>query len=121
VRARCGALSAGADPGLRRLPCTRRPQPHANGKHPNITAKYESVNVPGLFFAGSLMHSHGEPRDAATHTTRRLGWEPRRKCPPPLPDCAADFKKSSGGFIHGEWRGVQRSPVTLAHSAHRPP
>jgi hypothetical protein len=47
-----------------------RPQFFANKKHPAITPKYESVNVPGLYFAGNLMHAH-------------------------------DFKKSSGGFIHG--------------------
>jgi hypothetical protein len=43
---------------------------HSNGKHPAITPRYESKNVPGLFFAGNLAH-------------------------------ALDFKKSSGGFIHG--------------------
>ena len=41
-----------------------------NRKYPAITAKYESVNNPNLFFIGSLMHSR-------------------------------DYKKSSGGFIHG--------------------
>lgn len=47
------------------------PKLHANGKHPALhRGGYESVNVPGLFFAGTLMHGH-------------------------------DYKKSSGGFIHG--------------------
>ena len=41
-----------------------------NGKHPASTARYESPNVAGLFFAGTVAH-------------------------------AADFKKASGGFIHG--------------------
>jgi hypothetical protein len=35
-----------------------RPDMHADGKHPAITGKYESINVPGLFFGGSLMHGH---------------------------------------------------------------
>jgi len=35
-----------------------RPEYYMNKKHPSITAKYESINVPGLFFAGNLMHSH---------------------------------------------------------------
>jgi hypothetical protein len=47
-----------------------RPAFFKNGKHPALSPTYESVNVPGLYFAGNLMHSH-------------------------------DFKKSSGGFIHG--------------------
>jgi hypothetical protein len=47
-----------------------RPALHTNNKHPALTARYESPGVPGLFFAGNLMHAH-------------------------------DFKKSSGGFIHG--------------------
>jgi thioredoxin reductase len=29
-----------------------------NGKYPHINEKYESSNNPGLFFIGSLMHSH---------------------------------------------------------------
>jgi len=47
-----------------------QPALFVNGKHPSVTARYESTNVPGLFFAGNLAH-------------------------------APDFKKSSGGFIHG--------------------
>jgi thioredoxin reductase len=41
-----------------------------NKKHPSLKAHYESTNVKGLFFLGTLAHSH-------------------------------DFKKASGGFIHG--------------------
>ena len=33
-----------------------RPRLHANGKHPAITPRFESANVRGLFFAGTLMH-----------------------------------------------------------------
>jgi hypothetical protein len=47
-----------------------QPAVFTNGKHPSVSARYESKNVPGLFFAGNLAH-------------------------------APDFKKSSGGFIHG--------------------
>lgn len=41
-----------------------------NGKHPDMTPFFESRSVPGLYFAGALMHGN-------------------------------DFKRSSGGFIHG--------------------
>lgn len=41
-----------------------------SNKYPEINGKYESTNIPNLFFIGSLMHSF-------------------------------DYKKSSGGFIHG--------------------
>jgi Pyridine nucleotide-disulphide oxidoreductase len=47
-----------------------RPKLFMNKKHPDITPAFESVNVPGLFFVGTLAH-------------------------------AKDFKKASGGFIHG--------------------
>jgi thioredoxin reductase len=33
-----------------------RPALARNGKHPALTPRYEAVNVPGLFFAGTLMH-----------------------------------------------------------------
>jgi hypothetical protein len=33
-----------------------RPRLHANGKHPAISPRFESANVRGLFFAGTLMH-----------------------------------------------------------------
>jgi Pyridine nucleotide-disulphide oxidoreductase len=46
------------------------PKLFVNKKHPAISARYDSVNVQGLFFAGNLGHAH-------------------------------DFKKASGGFIHG--------------------
>jgi len=39
-------------------------------KYPALTADYESVNVPGLYFAGTITHGR-------------------------------DFRKSSGGIIHG--------------------
>jgi thioredoxin reductase len=45
-------------------------QPNISNKYPEINGKYESTNIPNLFFIGSLMHSF-------------------------------DYKKSSGGFIHG--------------------
>ena len=41
-----------------------------NNKHPAVTHRYESTNVEGLFFAGTLAHG-------------------------------PDYKRSSGGFIHG--------------------
>jgi thioredoxin reductase len=47
-----------------------RPVLAANGKHPAISPRFESANVPGLFFAGALAHAN-------------------------------DFKRASGGFIHG--------------------
>ncbi|HEY6797471.1 MAG TPA: NAD(P)-binding domain-containing protein [Kineosporiaceae bacterium] len=46
------------------------PQPAINGRFVALTPAYESVNVPGLYFAGTLMQER-------------------------------DFKKSTGGFIHG--------------------
>lgn len=42
----------------------------ANIKHPALTPRYESTNVQGLYFAGTLAHG-------------------------------ADYRRSSGGFIHG--------------------
>ena len=33
-----------------------RPRLGRNGKHPDATPRFESANVPGLFFAGTLMH-----------------------------------------------------------------
>jgi hypothetical protein len=39
-------------------------------KYPILTSQYESINVPGLYFGGTLMHTR-------------------------------DFRKSSGGFLHG--------------------
>lgn len=43
---------------------------HPPGKYPLVDAGYESLDVPGLYFAGTVSHS-------------------------------VDFRKSSGGFIHG--------------------
>ncbi len=37
-------------------PETAAPQLTANGKYPELTAEWESVSVPGLYFAGTLMH-----------------------------------------------------------------
>jgi len=42
----------------------------AHGKYPEITAEYESTNVPNLYFMGTIAHS-------------------------------LDWRKSSGGFVHG--------------------
>ena len=47
-----------------------RPANAPHGKHPALTPGYESTNVTGLYFAGTLAHAH-------------------------------DYRKSSGGFIHG--------------------
>jgi hypothetical protein len=47
-----------------------RPDLAINGRFPALSPAYESVNVPGLYFAGTLMQQR-------------------------------DFKKSTGGFIHG--------------------
>ena len=46
------------------------PETTNNGKYPKMSAAFESTNVPGLWFAGTLMHGN-------------------------------DWRKSSGGFIHG--------------------
>ncbi|MEV0222487.1 NAD(P)-binding domain-containing protein [Streptomyces sp. NPDC050704] len=46
------------------------PEMAINGRFPALSPAYESVNVPGLYFAGTLMQQR-------------------------------DFKKSTGGFIHG--------------------
>jgi hypothetical protein len=34
-----------------------RPALASNGKHPAVTARFESTNVPGLYFAGTLAHA----------------------------------------------------------------
>lgn len=47
-----------------------RPRLAVNGRFPALSSAYESVNVPDLYFAGTLMQER-------------------------------DFKKSTGGFIHG--------------------
>lgn len=47
-----------------------RPEPAVDGKFAALTPAYESVNVPGVYFVGALMHQR-------------------------------DFRKSTGGFIHG--------------------
>ena len=47
-----------------------RPALAHNGKYPNASATFQSVNVEGLYFAGTVAH-------------------------------AGDYKKTSGGFIHG--------------------
>ncbi|GAA3747952.1 NAD(P)-binding domain-containing protein [Salinactinospora qingdaonensis] len=47
-----------------------RPELAINDRFPALTSAYESVNVPGLYFAGTVMQQR-------------------------------DFKKSTGGFIHG--------------------
>ena len=41
-----------------------RPRLHANGKHPQLTARFESANVPGLFFAGTLMHGNDHKKSS---------------------------------------------------------
>lgn len=33
-------------------------------QYPLLTPEYESINVPGLFFAGTLMHSRDKPRSS---------------------------------------------------------
>jgi hypothetical protein len=54
------------------------PQLLKNMKHPDITAEYESVNVPGLFFAGTLGHGPDFRKSAGgfihgfRYTTRAL-------------------------------------------------
>lgn len=34
-----------------------RPELTMKGKYPSITVEFESVNIPGLYFAGTIMHS----------------------------------------------------------------
>lgn len=46
------------------LPGDVRPARSAVAKFPAVTARYESVNVPGLFFAGALAHSLDWKRSA---------------------------------------------------------
>ena len=41
------------------------PALHANKKHPALAAgRYESANVPGLFFAGTAMHAHDHKKSS---------------------------------------------------------
>lgn len=41
-----------------------RPLFHSNKKHPLLTPAFESVNVPGLFFAGTLMHGRDHKKSS---------------------------------------------------------
>lgn len=41
-----------------------RPELTATGKHPATTPLFESVNVPGLYFAGTLMHGRDAKRSS---------------------------------------------------------
>ena len=40
------------------------PLMQANGKYPVMTSEYESVNVPGMYFAGQLGHGKDYKRSA---------------------------------------------------------
>ncbi len=41
-----------------------RPRLHTNNKHPALTPRFESANVPGLFFAGTLMHGNDHKKSS---------------------------------------------------------
>jgi len=64
-----------------------RPSMVINGRFPAQTCEWESVNVPGLYFAGTLMQ-------------------------------VRDFKRSTGGFIHGFRYGVRALHRMLERTYH---
>lgn len=71
-------------------PFARSARPLRGIKYPNMTAEYESINVPGLFFVGSLQH-------------------------------AVDYRRSSGGFIHGFRYLIRALARTLDQRFHDTP
>jgi thioredoxin reductase/MFS family permease len=64
-----------------------RPELVIDDRFPAQTAEWESVNIPGLYFAGTLMQ-------------------------------VRDFKRSTGGFIHGFRYGVRTLHRMLEHRYH---
>jgi thioredoxin reductase len=67
-----------------------RPALVINDRFADLTPAYESVNVPGLYFAGTLMQQR-------------------------------DFKKSTGGFIHGFRYGIRALARVLGQRHHGRP
>lgn len=41
-----------------------RPRLHTNNKHPALSSRFESVNVEGIFFAGTLMHGNDHKKSS---------------------------------------------------------